>query len=92
MAQYDNTCKVLVEEFTADIVEWLLGETIVLTTLESTELLADPIYTDSLALLQSENLILHLEFVLSSGEILCGSLRYIRQFLRKAVRRVARRG
>ena len=62
MAQYDNTCKVLVEEFTADIVEWLLGETIVLTTLESTELLADPIYTDSLALLQSENLILHLEF------------------------------
>ncbi len=62
MAQYDNTCKVLVEQFTADIATWLLGEPIAFTTLESTELLVDPIHTDSLVLLQSENLILHLEF------------------------------
>ena len=62
MAQYDNTCKVLVEEFTADIVEWLLGEVIAVTTLESTELLVDPVYADSLILLEAEDLILHLEF------------------------------
>ena len=62
MAQDDNTCKVLVEQFTADIVTWLLGEPIALTRLESTELLVDPIQTDSLVLLGSEDLILHLEF------------------------------
>ena len=62
MAQYDNTCKVLVEQFTADIATWLLGEPIDLTTLESTELLVDPIHTDSLILLQSDDLILHIEF------------------------------
>ena len=62
MAQYDNTCKVLVEQFTADIATWLLGEPIDLTTLESTELLVDPIHTDSLILLQSDALILHIEF------------------------------
>ena len=62
MAQYDNTCKILVEQFTADIVTWLMGEPIALTTLESTELVVDPIYTDSLVLLESANLLLHLEF------------------------------
>ena len=62
MAQYDNTCKILVEQFTADIVTWLMGEPIALTTLESTELVVDPIYTDSLVLLESVNLLLHLEF------------------------------
>jgi predicted transposase/invertase (TIGR01784 family) len=62
MAQYDNTCKILVEQFTADIATWLLGEPIDLTTLESTELLVDPIHTDSLILLQSDDLILHIEF------------------------------
>jgi len=62
MAQYDNTCKILVEQFTADIVTWLMGEPIALTTLESTELMVDPIYTDSLVLLESADLLLHLEF------------------------------
>jgi predicted transposase/invertase (TIGR01784 family) len=52
----------LAETFSADIATWLLGSEIVLTKLEASELSVDPIRPDALILLESENLILHIEF------------------------------
>jgi predicted transposase/invertase (TIGR01784 family) len=59
---YDNTCKFLTETFTADIVTWILGETIQLTKMEPTELSVEPIRADALILLESDDLVVHLEF------------------------------
>lgn len=59
---YDNVCRILASLFSRDIATWLIGEPIALTELEPTELLLDPIRVDSLIFLQSEDLILHIEF------------------------------
>jgi predicted transposase/invertase (TIGR01784 family) len=59
---YDNTCKFLAENFSADFASWLLGETVTLTEIQPSELSLEPIRTDTMILLQSENSILHLEF------------------------------
>ena len=59
---YDNICKYLAENFQADLATWLLGSPVELTELSPTELSNEPIRADSLILLQSENLILHIEF------------------------------
>jgi predicted transposase/invertase (TIGR01784 family) len=59
---FDNVCKFLAETFTADFATWLLGQPCPLTQLSSTELSLEPIRADALILLQSEQLILHLEF------------------------------
>ena len=59
---YDAICKSLVETFPADFASWLLGKPIALTELQPSELSLEPIRADSLMLLQSEDLILHLEF------------------------------
>jgi predicted transposase/invertase (TIGR01784 family) len=61
---FDPTCKFLAESFPADFASWLLGEPISLTklTLSPTELSLEPIRADSLILLGSGNLILHIEF------------------------------
>lgn len=59
---YDNLCKFLIEEFTADFATWLLGEPIHLTELSPSELSLEPIRADSLILRESENLVLHVEF------------------------------
>jgi predicted transposase/invertase (TIGR01784 family) len=59
---YDNTCKFIAETFSADIATWLLGADIALTKLEASELSVEPIRPDALILLESENLILHIEF------------------------------
>ncbi|NJM46514.1 MAG: Rpn family recombination-promoting nuclease/putative transposase [Alkalinema sp. RU_4_3] len=59
---YDNTCKFLAENFSADFASWLLGETVTLTAIQPSELSLDPIRADAMILLQSENSILHLEF------------------------------
>ncbi len=59
---YDNICKFLAEEFTEDIATWLLGYPVALTELSPTELAVEPIRADSLILLASESLVLHLEF------------------------------
>ncbi|MFM6320822.1 MAG: Rpn family recombination-promoting nuclease/putative transposase [Microcystis panniformis] len=59
---YDNVCRTLASLFSRDIATWLMGEPIALTELEPTELLLDPIRVDSLIFLQSEDLILHIEF------------------------------
>jgi predicted transposase/invertase (TIGR01784 family) len=61
---FDPTCKFLAESFPADFASWLLGEPISLTKLKlsPTELSLEPIRADSLILLGSGNLILHVEF------------------------------
>jgi predicted transposase/invertase (TIGR01784 family) len=59
---YDNTCKFLVENFPADFATWLFGKPIALTKLELSELASDPIRADSVILLESAEIIVHLEF------------------------------
>ncbi|MFB2970159.1 Rpn family recombination-promoting nuclease/putative transposase [Aerosakkonema sp. BLCC-F183] len=58
----DNLCKYLAEEYPAEFVQWLLpSETSNIQVLK-TELSLEPIRADSITLLQTPNLILHLEF------------------------------
>jgi predicted transposase/invertase (TIGR01784 family) len=59
---FDNTCKCLAESFSSDFATWLLGEPITLTQLSPSELSVEPIRADSLILLNSATLVLHLEF------------------------------
>ena len=59
---FDNICKFLAENFSADFAEWLLGEPITLTELSPKELSLEPIRADALILLQSDEQILHIEF------------------------------
>ena len=59
---FDSTCKYLAEQFPQDIATWLLGRPISLTKLEPTELSVEPIRADSLIFLESEDVVLHLEF------------------------------
>jgi predicted transposase/invertase (TIGR01784 family) len=59
---YDNTCKFLAETFPEDFTSWLLGKSIPLTKLEPSELSAEPIRADSVILLESSEIVVHLEF------------------------------
>jgi predicted transposase/invertase (TIGR01784 family) len=59
---FDNTCKFLAENFSADIATWLLGTPIALTKLEPSELFAEPIRADAVIFLESEDLLAHIEF------------------------------
>ena len=64
---YDPVCKFLVENFSADFANWLLGESISFSILSPSELSLEPIRADSVILLESEQQpgqtsLLHLEF------------------------------
>ncbi|MEO1132382.1 MAG: Rpn family recombination-promoting nuclease/putative transposase [Cyanobacteria bacterium J06639_1] len=59
---FDNVCRYLSERYSPDIASWLLGRPIVFTTLSPTELSLQPIRADSLILLESEDLVLQIEF------------------------------
>lgn len=59
---YDDTCRFLAENFSADFASWLLGESLTLTELKPSELSLDPIRADALILLESNESVLHLEF------------------------------
>jgi predicted transposase/invertase (TIGR01784 family) len=59
---FDNVCKFLAESFSTDFASWLLGEAVTLTELSPSELSLEPIRADALILLQSDQLVLHLEF------------------------------
>ncbi|MCU0567881.1 MAG: Rpn family recombination-promoting nuclease/putative transposase [Oculatellaceae cyanobacterium Prado106] len=59
---YDNTCRFLAENFSADFATWLLGKSVPLTTIQPSELLLDPILADALIFMESEDTILHGEF------------------------------
>jgi predicted transposase YdaD len=59
---FDNVCKFMAETRSSDFATWLLGEPITFTELKPSELSLEPIRADALILLQSEQLVLHLEF------------------------------
>ncbi|HEY9826985.1 MAG TPA: Rpn family recombination-promoting nuclease/putative transposase [Stenomitos sp.] len=59
---FDSTCKFLAENFSEDFASWLLGKSISFTTLSPSELSLEPIRADALILLDSEDIIVHLEF------------------------------
>ncbi|MCC5646048.1 Rpn family recombination-promoting nuclease/putative transposase [Nostoc sp. CHAB 5824] len=59
---YDDTCRFLAENFSADFASWLLGKSITLTELKPSELSLEPIRADALILLESDDSVLHLEF------------------------------
>lgn len=59
---YDDTCRFLAENFSADFASWLLGESIALTEIKPSELSLEPIRADALILLESDESVLHLEF------------------------------
>ncbi len=59
---FDNVCKFLAENYASDFAEWIFGEPKGLTVLSPTELSLQPIRADALILLQSEDVVLHLEF------------------------------
>ena len=65
---YDNVCKFLAENFSNDFARWVFGEPKGLTKLSPTELFVEPIRADALILLQSEDVVLHLEFQTSPDE------------------------
>jgi predicted transposase/invertase (TIGR01784 family) len=59
---YDSTCKFIAAEFPEDMARWLLGKPLSLIELKPSELSLEPIRADSLIFLQSDDLILHIEF------------------------------
>jgi predicted transposase/invertase (TIGR01784 family) len=59
---YDNICKFLAENYSNDFARWVFGEPKGLTILSPTELFVEPIRADALILLQSSEVVLHLEF------------------------------
>ncbi len=59
---FDNVCRFLAENYASDFAEWIFGEPKGLTVLSPTELSLEPIRADSLIMLQSEDVVLHLEF------------------------------
>lgn len=65
---YDNTCKFLAENFSTDFASWLLGKPIPLTKIKPSELSAEPIRADSVILLESSEIVMHLEFQTKTDE------------------------
>ncbi len=59
---FDNVCRFLAENYASDFAQWVFGEPKGLTVLTPTELSLEPIRADSLIMLQSEDVVLHLEF------------------------------
>ncbi|AFY45602.1 DUF4351 domain-containing protein [Nostoc sp. PCC 7107] len=62
MAEYDNLCKILAEQYPFDFARWLLNQEPQKIEILKTELSIEPIRADSVTFLQTENRILHLEF------------------------------
>jgi predicted transposase/invertase (TIGR01784 family) len=90
---YDNVCKFLAENFSADLASWLVGRPIALTQLSPTELNVEPIRADSLILLDSPELLLHGEFQVKPDATIPARmanyrLRIYHRFPTKAVRQV----
>lgn len=59
---FDALCKFLTESFSEDYATWLLGKPVKLTELSPQELSLEPIRADALILVQSDDMVLHLEF------------------------------
>ncbi|MBD2255122.1 Rpn family recombination-promoting nuclease/putative transposase [Nostoc parmelioides] len=65
---FDNICKFIAETNSPDFATWLLGEPITLTKLSPTELSLEPIRADALIMLQSDDVVLHIEFQTNPDE------------------------
>lgn len=90
---YDNVCKFLAENYSRDFAQWLLGEPISFTQLGPSELSLEPIRADALILLESDQIILHLEFQTNpdpkmSFRMLDYRTRVYRRFPKKTMRQV----
>ncbi|MDJ0707406.1 MAG: Rpn family recombination-promoting nuclease/putative transposase [Leptolyngbyaceae cyanobacterium MO_188.B28] len=90
---FDTICKFLIETFSTDFASWLLGEPIALTELSPSELSLEPIRADALILMQSDSLLLHVEFQTQPDpeipfRMLDYRVRGYRRFPRKAMRQV----
>jgi predicted transposase/invertase (TIGR01784 family) len=90
---YDNVCKFLAENYSRDFAQWLLGEPIFFTQLSPSELSLEPIRADALILLESDQIILHLEFQTDpdpkmSFRMLDYRTRVYRRFPKKTMRQV----
>ncbi|MFB2898263.1 Rpn family recombination-promoting nuclease/putative transposase [Aerosakkonemataceae cyanobacterium BLCC-F50] len=59
---YDNLCKYLAETYASNFVRWLLDINPTNVRVLKTEIIPEPIRSDALILLQTDNQILHLEF------------------------------
>ncbi|MBD2491962.1 Rpn family recombination-promoting nuclease/putative transposase [Aulosira sp. FACHB-615] len=59
---FDNTCKLIAELYSSDFATWLLGEPITLTLLSPTGVTWEPMRNDGVILLQSNEVVLHIEF------------------------------
>ncbi|MCG8364512.1 MAG: Rpn family recombination-promoting nuclease/putative transposase [Pseudanabaenales cyanobacterium] len=90
---FDTICKFLIESFSTDFASWLLGEPIALTELNPSELSLEPIRADALILMQSDSLVLHVEFQTQPDpeipfRMLDYRLRVYRRFPYKSMRQV----
>ncbi|MFM7475431.1 MAG: Rpn family recombination-promoting nuclease/putative transposase [Microcystis aeruginosa] len=90
---YDNVCKFLAENYSRDFAQWLLGEPLSFTQLSPSELSLEPIRADALILLESDPMILHLEFQTNpdpkmSFRMLDYRTRVYRRFPKKTMRQV----
>ena len=90
---YDNVCKFLAENYSRDFAQWLLGEPLSFTQLSPSELSLEPIRADALILLESGQIILHLEFQTDpdpkmSFRMLDYRTRVYRRFPQKTMRQV----
>lgn len=90
---FDNVCKFMAESRPSDFATWLLGEPIALTELKPSELSLEPIRADALILLQSERLVLHLEFQSAPDKTMAFRmadyrLRVYRRFPEKEMRQI----
>ncbi len=90
---FDNICKFLAENFFTDFATWLLGEPISLTELSPSELSLEAIRADALILLESAEVVLHLEFQTQPDanipfRMIDYRLRVYRRFPQKQMRQV----
>ena len=90
---FDTICKFLIETFSIDFASWLLGEPIALTELSPSELSLEPIRADALMLLQSDAMVLHVEFQTQPDpeipfRMLDYRMRVYRRFPHKSMRQV----
>jgi predicted transposase/invertase (TIGR01784 family) len=90
---FDNICKFIAESFSTDFATWLLGEPISLTELSPKELSLEPIRADALILLQSDEVVLHVEFQTKTDpnmpfRMADYRLRVYRRFPKKRMRQV----
>jgi predicted transposase/invertase (TIGR01784 family) len=90
---FDNICKFLAETFSTDFATWLLGQPVMLTELSPSELSLEPIRADALILLQSDEVVLHIEFQTEPNpnipfRMIDYRLRVYRRFPQKQMRQV----